>query len=361
MSTTNIFLNSYQGPENKLTYCFLTLLEHVSIDISLRVLELAGLQCAPADGLTVSTLEGGAKGNPDGKIVVTHGFDEKTIFLESKTSRRGIDIEQLRNHILSRLEESGERFLLVIASERSDRYIVMQLDEPRAHFTTWHDIFDFASKAETKSCKDTFILRQFAEFLETSGEAWRGKMLTPELISAHTSYLRAVPDQKKYERECWRLIESLKEDVLRPISIEIASSNMVYRWGRIGVDCVPVADPLGQWFFFGIYSDPFDHGIPFKNQGEPEFAIFWDMEPANRSLLGKLPGIENAITDLEQKGFEFNFPTNKCDNGWRVCFWRSAMRDHVQADLPELARMFGDKLRSLVDSNFYQLARNASP
>jgi hypothetical protein len=31
MPTTNVFLNSYQQPENKLTYSFLCLLEHLNV------------------------------------------------------------------------------------------------------------------------------------------------------------------------------------------------------------------------------------------------------------------------------------------------------------------------------------------
>lgn len=361
MPTTNIFLNSYQQAENKLTYCFLTLLEHVSIDIALRLLESAGLQYEPAYGLTVSLLHGGAAGNPDGSIVITHHRAETILFFENKTWRRHLDVDQLQRHLKSHLGASGERFLLVVTSERSDRDIVMRLDEPRILFTTWHDLLHFASTVEAQSPKDAFLLTQFAEFLEKSEEAWRGKMLSPELIAAHTEYLRATAADQRFHRECWRLIETLKDDVLRPFATEIASSDMADHWGRIGVECYPPAQPLGQWFFFGVYSDPSDHRIPFKIDGEPEFAIFWDIEAVNRPRLGKLPGIDNAIAGLKQQGFEFNFPANDYGNRWRVCFWRCTMRDHVQADLPLLVRMFGDKLRLLIDSDFHEIARHASP
>jgi hypothetical protein len=361
MSTTNIFLNSYEQPENKLTYCFLALLEHVGVDIALRLLELAGFRHGSADGLTVSLVYGGAEGNLDGSIVVTHRGAEAKLFFENKTWRRPLDIDQLRRRIRSHMGASGELFLLIVSAERSDRDIVMQLNEPRALFTTWHAILDFALTAEAQSPKDTFLLAQFAEFLEKSEEAWRGGMLSPELIAAHTDYLRVAPTDKRFHNDCWRLIDAIKDDALRPFSTEIASSYMADRWGRIGVECIPAVQPLGQWFFFGVYSDPFDHGIKFRTDGEPEFAIFWDIEPTNRTRLKELAGIDNALAKLKQQGFEFNFPDYECGNPWRVCFWRCAMRDHVQADLRELARIFEDRLRSLIDSDFYKLARDASP
>jgi hypothetical protein len=41
-ATTNIFRNAYQQPENKLTYNFLTLLEHLELESSLKLSRLQG-------------------------------------------------------------------------------------------------------------------------------------------------------------------------------------------------------------------------------------------------------------------------------------------------------------------------------
>src|SRR5260370_655611 len=99
-ATTNVFLNAYQQPENKLTYNFLALLEHVQIESALGLLAQTGLPgTVPADELGVSLLYGGLKGNPDGRIDLKHGNAAVKLFFENKTWRRELDLDQIQRHI----------------------------------------------------------------------------------------------------------------------------------------------------------------------------------------------------------------------------------------------------------------------
>ena len=45
MPVTNVFRNTYEQPENKLTYCFLSLFEHIEIELALSLLKDAGTRC----------------------------------------------------------------------------------------------------------------------------------------------------------------------------------------------------------------------------------------------------------------------------------------------------------------------------
>jgi hypothetical protein len=187
--TTNIFMNAYQQPENKLTYCFLTLIEHLSNGVALQLLSGAGLHHEPVEDIAVSLLYGGGEGNPDGSVTLIHGDDRTMLFFENKTWRRGLDIEQIAKHLRSWIGANVITYLLVITSERRDRNVIARLNDPRILFMTWHDVLEFTSKAEPETDKDFFMLRQFAEYLEMSEEAWRASMISPDLLTAHSTYL----------------------------------------------------------------------------------------------------------------------------------------------------------------------------
>ena len=96
-ATTNIFLNAYQNPENKLTYNFLALLEHIQSASAVGLLAQTGLRrTVPVDELEVSLLQGGLKGNPDGRIDLKHDGVAVKVFFENKTWRRQLDLDQIR-------------------------------------------------------------------------------------------------------------------------------------------------------------------------------------------------------------------------------------------------------------------------
>lgn len=164
-------------------------------------------------------------------------------------------------------------------------------------------------------------------------------------------------DESKFKNGTWRLLDSLKDQIRVAFEKEITGVSIGDHWGRIGVECTLAKQPLGQWVGFGVYYDPSDHRIPLKKKYQPEFAVFFDMEPGNREKLSKAPGIKAAIGKLENAGYEFNFPSSPY-NRWRICFWREPMASRVGTDVADIRQMFEERLRVLFDSRFYQTARN---
>jgi hypothetical protein len=152
---------------------------------------------------------------------------------------------------------------------------------------------------------------------------------------------------------------SVKDDVIEPFRSEIALAQIADHWGRLGVECYPPRRPLGQWLFFGTYLDPQNHQIEFKVPNEAEFAIFFDIEPAQRSRLAALVGLDGSIGALNSSGFEFNLPRNR-GNSWRVCYWRKTMRDLVGSEPIEVTQLLQEQLDKLFKSEFYKIARDAS-
>ena len=114
-------------------------------------------------------------------------------------------------------------------------------------------------------------------------------MISPELIAAHSKYLAAQRGDQHFIPECRRLMDAVKDGVISAVNTEIASGVLADHWGRVGVECV--LKKLPQWLFFGVYYDPYDHGIEFKKKDEPEFAIFFDAYPNCRDTMAGLPGI----------------------------------------------------------------------
>jgi hypothetical protein len=137
-------------------------------------------------------------------------------------------------------------------------------------------------------------------------------MISLQLIEAHSTYLKVLENENRFGTECWRLMDAIKSDVASAFNSEMSSSEEADHWGRVGIECSLIKDPFGQWVFFGIYYDPKDHKITFKVANEPEFAIFFDLEPSQRSMLASQSGIDTAIHELQDMGFEFNFPKKYC-------------------------------------------------
>lgn len=359
MGTTNVFMNPYEQPENRLTYSFLCLIEHLNIQSVASFMEKIGIRVEQPDSVEISTLYGGGSGNPDGSIHINSApSDVLNVFLESKTWRRPVDLDQIRRHIDTHLCSQSDR-LLVVTADPDDKKRLSQIKDSRVYFTTWNNLVAEADHlaSSVKDPKDVFILRQFVEYVERSGEAWRAKMLDANVISSYSDWLRLRNDVERFINQSWALIEELKGEIVQSFPKQITKARMAKHWGRLGAECRLWKDSLGQWLFFGIYLDTNDHKIPFKEEFQPEFAIFLDIEPKKRHLLVEelkkhpLGKLEEELVGL---GFEVNFPDIKFGNAWRLCYWREPMCNHVHDDLPAIRSMFVEKLKALFDSKFYK-------
>jgi len=351
--TTNIFLNPYQQPENKLTYSFLALLEHIEKESALELLAHCGVPTTRVDQLEVALLYGGGEGNPDGSVSLLHAHRNTTVFIESKTWRRHLDTDQIGRILRAHVGRSD--YLLILTSERDDSVRIREMRQSNLVGSTWHAVLDFCLTAQLTNVKDQFLIRQFADFLEKSDEAWRARMIPADLISDHSHFLKLKDRNEHFRKECWRLMYAIKEEVVADFPDEISSYDIKDHWGRLGIECTLRRRPFGQWVFFGVYHDPFDHKIDLLKPREPEFAIFWDIDPPKvRPRLQAVAGIDEAVTKLRRKGFEFNFPANT-GNGWRVCYWRQAMRDLLNKDPLVLVQLFKRQLKVLFDSEFHKL------
>jgi len=357
---TNIFMNSYEQPENKLTYSFLTLIEHLHPDASLKILSTIipshDMDKKHVEKITIELLYGGGETNPDGSILVR--FDDSSllnIYFENKTWRRGLDINQINGHAKQYLN-SPDNILLVITSDKSDKEILDQLGDQRIFFRAWPDFIDDMEQTRTtiSDGKDPFLINQFIEYAERSGEAWRARMIKESLIKSYSIMLGLSKDIKDFYNESWRLMEKMKEDILPSFTGYIKTGKVAQHFGRLGVECVLTTSHLDEWIFFGIYYDTVDHGIPFVVHNEPEYAIFFDMNPKNRPKLMEVDSIMDAADRLKDIKYERNFPENTCKNAWRICYWREPLKKYTTADISELKNLFEAQLRLFFESDFYK-------
>ncbi|MEW6587287.1 MAG: hypothetical protein AB1442_16970, partial [Nitrospirota bacterium] len=205
--TTNVFMNAYEQPGNKLTFSFLCLIEHLSIESVRKILSTLGIHIDQVDPISVDLVYGGGEANPDGSIQIN---PESIVYLENKTWRRKLEITQIERHIKEHLY-STKNVLLVITADKSDKHKLVILNDPRVHFITWHDLVDNLEKLakETIDPKDSFLLRQFVEYAEKSGEVWRAKMIDEKLIDSVSQHLRLKKDINQFENDVWRLMENL--------------------------------------------------------------------------------------------------------------------------------------------------------
>jgi hypothetical protein len=354
---TNVFLNPYEQPENRLTYSFLCVVEHLSSRSVTELLERIGIAVPFVESHTVELLYGGHEANPDGSVEVNaKQHNRLRIFLENKTWRRALDVEQIKRHMSVHLQNPKD-ILLVITSNKDDAKTLKALGDNRIRFVTWTEVLNSLETliaSGTDSDPDQFLIRQFTEYLEKSEEVWRAKMIDQKLIATYSKHLNLKNDAEKFVNQGWRLIEGIKDEVHAKFRQSIVSAKMAGHWGRLGAECELTSAPLGQWLFFGIYLDTKDHGIEFKEPFTPEFAVFLDIDPKSRERLATLKGILESATPLERKGFEFNFPLKKGWNPWRLCLRRDPLTEHLNAEPSEICRLFQEWINFLISSEFFR-------
>jgi hypothetical protein len=306
--------------------------------------------------ISIELVYGGGKANPDGSIRITEIDHELIIYFENKTWRRKVDIPQIKRHIDEYIKNT-DNFLLVITAERNDKDKLAELNDKHVLFITWHELVDYLHQIADKSTnlKDSFILNQFVEYTEKSGEAWRTKMINEKLMNSFSKVLELSNDIDQFYIDGGRLMTSLNLEIISSFSYQIRSSKIANHWGRLGSECELFNNSLGQWLFFGIYHNTKDHLINFKLPSQPEFAIFFDINPQNRQTLIDCKGMMDSITELKKQEFEFNFPENKTGNPWRVCYWREPMIKYVNSDVSDLRILLEKQLNILFNSNFYKI------
>jgi hypothetical protein len=147
--------------------------------------------------------------------------------------------------------------------------------------------------------------------------------------------------------------DAIAEGTLKELGIK--KPKVVDHWGRLGTEWYIGRQPFEQWVGTAIYYDSFDHKIDFKKPYEPEFAIFLDLPHKYWADIREIKGFERAKQTLEKAGYEFNFGRPKILNGWRFCYWREPVGDHLGRDISEIIAMFDERLKTLLKSDLWKL------
>jgi len=313
---TNIFLNAYQQPENKLTYSFIALLEFLNSKELMDFLIDRRFVLSEKPITNVRTVYGGYERNPDGSVELRRADGVLcTIFLEVKTWRRPIDEEQLIGHIKNHLKDHD--LLLFISTSRNDCEKAKKLDG-RIISMPWNEIAQFLNYRVTDRVANQFVRygRMRGEFLERPEISERE---IEQMVSYFGSNITA-----KISRLFHDLCENSHFKQLLGPNIGIEYRN---DWGREGVD-FGFSRPIKQykaWYFFGIYNNEEDHEIPFKNEGIPELAFFLDIDSSLHGKLLKDDKLVAELASLERSGFEFNHDGAITNNKWRLLFHRTPL------------------------------------
>lgn len=338
-SRMNLFLNGYQQPENKLTYNFLCLLEHMPsqkefleflIDKRFALWENPLIELAP--------VMGGFESNPDGLIILQASSGEKyKIFLENKTFRLQLSTGQLKNHLSQHCNDE-KSFLLVITPRINDELIAKNVDERKIFFKTWSQIASKLLEIDQKT-NESFIISQFIEYGKLKRE-FENMQLSKQEIDSYILYHKA-----NVKHKLLNIIESgLKDLEFSKYGILELEKVWADHWGRLGIEMeFKRKQNFGQWFFFGIYYDNYDHKIPFKQDNEPELAFFFDCEPSHKGKLKDEITLLGAFERLLNQGFEENLIKRNTSNKWRLLFKRKPLAE-IENFTPDFVRNYMEKV-----------------
>jgi hypothetical protein len=344
----NIFMNTYQQPENKLTYSFLVLIEYLNDQ---KFIEwLVGVKVSNAPIINVSTLSGGGAGNPDGCFEINLD-DNKSInvFLEIKTRRRSIDIDQLKRHI-GRDDFKKCDKLLVITPRLSDRKIIENIGNEQIIFKAWNEISTFLSGLKNS------LADQFINYGIESGEfEGLGELSNMDI----KNYINTIEEKIK--------IKKIEDNFFNKINLIF--TNFVYeyklfersgfsklkpvfsdKWGRMGMEInyEKRGKSYGQWFALSLYYDTKDHNIDFKNK-IPEIVFFFDVNKDKAEKLRKDNNFRNIVCHLIQKGFESNLDNEMSNNKWRLLLYRKSISDFENINIDEIGK-FADEVFNILNT-----------
>ena len=358
MATTNIFMNPYEQPENKLTYNFLCLVEQMEnqqdfceflIDKKFELSELAVIE--------IQTVFSGYDSNPDGMISLRTNDDKEChLFFENKTHRMKLYIAQLKHHLETHCQNENA-FLLVITPRRSDQKIVDSLNDNKVVFKTW------AQVAEKLEHLPSFMAKQFVEYGKLSGEFENINEISRPDIDYYCHNFSDLSDLKSdgIFLKITKLIERLEENDIDFAQYGLKDVNpeqrKYYKWGRKGLDfSFNTKNNYVRWFFYGIYYNTEDHQIPFKD-GVPELAFFFDVHPPEvKKQLSKNGDFIRALDNLEkQHGFEKNLTITNGNKKWRLLFKRVPLTELGNFSYQDVKKRFEKILSQLSkEKAFYQ-------
>jgi hypothetical protein len=368
--TTNIFMTAYEQPENKLTYAFLSLLEHLDDSNLKKILYHLGIDHEVYDH-TVRLVYGGGETNPDGSLHLNStASNGVTVFLENKTWRRKLETSQISGHIRGHLKRPTD-ILLVITSSEEDKPKLDSLHESRIRFTTWNQLINFLDtdkeRLKIEGDKDAFIVSQFVEYVEISGEGWRAKMVERELIDAMSQSNQLRERLEQFERQSMRLLQSFVEANLeKPIydgfEEQIRFDRVYNGEGLYALSFEPGKARLEPWLFVGIRHNERHHKIQFKkpNAFEPEYLILLGVKPQNREKILTQSGIKEAVADLQKENFQVNIDGQSSTSPWDFCWWHEPMSTYADKKVSDLRDILRNKLSALLSSEFYRKFEQAN-
>lgn len=312
---TNIFLNSYQQPENKLTYNFLSVLEYLNDKKIVNF--LTGLNADKEKPIeNIQTVYGGGETNPDGSFDVIVNGKKITILYENKTNRRGLESEQLIGHLNGR---DKDVLLLVTTPRITDRKIVDEINDKRIIFKTWSEFATFL----TENYKNDFIISNFVEYGKQSGEF-------ETLCELNSEDIRIFCDFQKlnFDRKIREIFNTFKDYFNSDINRLYKKIVFSYKdqWGRRGAEFGNENEnTYGQFGALAYYWDTYDHLINFKQDSIPEISFFFDVHEDKKSLLQDDENFRKIVNDLIPLGFESNLDGELTDNIWRLLVYRRSI------------------------------------
>ena len=338
----NLFMNAYQQPENKLTYNFLSMVNIIKKRDFLEWLSNERLSNDPL--VDIKTVFGGGNSNPDGSIILKNIDNiDFNIYLETKTFRRGISIDQLLLH-LDWL--NGKDKLLVITPRASDKKIIEKINNPFILFKTWSEIVGYL-----KDNVDNIIVDQFIEYGKLSGEFDEYGEISEDEIKIFVENIKLKFDDK---------ITTIFRDFSSLYDFKLMGLNRIEsiyhdNFGRRGAELNYENDftTFNQWWAISYYYHTNDHYINFKNN-TPEIVFFFDIYPGKIELLKFDKIFINILEKLVTVGFESNLNGELTTNRWRLLLYRKSIEDFNCINVNELCKFTDRVIVLLKDSGAFE-------
>jgi hypothetical protein len=306
MGITNIFMNSYQHPENKLTYNFLCLVEYCGFQRELCEYltdNRIALSHNPVEG--IEPIFSGGESNPDGMLSLK-GTDEErySVYIENKTHRLALGHKQLSRH-LKKYCTSPNTILLVITPRIRDVEVINRLGTSKSKvvFRTWSQVANKIAELNRGLDQPSFVATQFLDYGIRSGEFEDMADLSRDELNHFVQTINS-----NFRGRAFAILDSVTNDLdYGQFGFQDVERKQVDHYGRFGINFTFARkNDHSQWMFYGIYYNTSDHGIPFKIQRIPELAFFFDISNSERERLLQNPSLIESLRVLSAYGFENN-------------------------------------------------------